>query len=246
LFDVPKERMYRWFYIEFFLILASGILGMGHHYFWIGTPYYWTWVGSLFSVFEAVPPVAMMIDGLVFARKTKTKVKNLPALYWLIGGTIGSFIGLTILGGSQTWFSVNYWMHGTEITAAHGHMAFFGAFAATLIAFIYYSLERLQGEEKFMASIVNKGNWAWAFWLMNIGMIVMIIPMFVIGLNQIAISRVMAQGYIAAQSHIIPWFTVWFAAGFIFFAGVLFYVIDFIVGIKGEKPLRMEEDKERY
>jgi len=48
------------------------------------------------------------------------------------------------LGGSQTWFTVNYWMHGTEVTAAHGHMAFFSAFAAIFIAFIYYTLETTQ------------------------------------------------------------------------------------------------------
>jgi len=235
LFDIPPERMYKWFYVEFFLILASGILGMGHHYFWIGTPHYWTWVGSLFSVFEAVPPVAMMIDGLIYARKSKIKVKNLPVLYWLIGGSIGSFIGLSVLGGSQTWFTVNYWMHGTEITSAHGHMAFFGAFAATLIGFIYYSIDVRKGETNFVETIVKKRRWAWAFWLMNIGMILMVLAMEVIGVMQISISRVMAQGYIAAQVHVIAWFSVWFASGFIFFAGVLFYVYDFIKGMEKEK-----------
>ncbi len=244
LFNVPRERMYRWFYIEFFLILASGILGMGHHYFWIGTPHYWIWVGSLFSVFEAVPPVLMMIDGLIYARKSEIKVKNLPSLYWLIGGTIGSFIGLSIMGGGITWYSVNYWMHGTEITAAHGHMAFFGAFAATFIAFIYFSIEKLQGETKYISAVVNKQRWAWAFWLMFIGMVVMIIPMLIIGFNQVAISRMMAQGYVAAQIHSVPWFTVWFASGFIFFAGVFLYVLDFFAGMKGGKPFTMDEEGE--
>jgi len=232
LFNIPNERMYRWFYIEFFLILVSGILGMGHHYFWIGTPHYWTWVGSIFSVFEAIPPVAMMIDGLIYARKSKIKVKNLPALYWLIGGTIGSFIGLTILGGSQTWFSVNYWMHGTEVTAAHGHMAFFSAFAAIFIAFIYYALETRNGEENFKNTITDKHRWAWAFWLMNIGMIMMVLAMEVLGLMQISISRVAGLGYIAAQVHQIGWFAVWFVTGFVFFAGTLFYVYDFIIAMK--------------
>ncbi len=114
LFNIPKERMYRWFYIEFFLILASGILGMGHHYFWIGTPHYWTWV----------------------------------------------------------------------------------------------------------------------FWLMNIGMIMMVLAMEVLGLMQISISRVAGQGYIAAQVHQIGWFAVWFVTGFVFFAGVLYYVYDFFVALK--------------
>ena len=35
--------------------LFSGILGTGHHYFWIGMPAYWQWIGSIFSSFEVVP-----------------------------------------------------------------------------------------------------------------------------------------------------------------------------------------------
>src|SRR6516162_1268384 len=30
-----------WLYIEVALVLGTGILGLGHHYFWIGTPSYW-------------------------------------------------------------------------------------------------------------------------------------------------------------------------------------------------------------
>ncbi|MCP4814682.1 MAG: nitric-oxide reductase, partial [Planctomycetaceae bacterium] len=38
-----------WLYIEVSLMFGSGILGLGHHYFWIGTPKYWLAVGGLFS-----------------------------------------------------------------------------------------------------------------------------------------------------------------------------------------------------
>ncbi|MBN8908117.1 MAG: DUF4130 domain-containing protein, partial [Rhodospirillales bacterium] len=33
----------------------SGILGTGHHYYWIGAPGYWQWIGSLFSTLEVAP-----------------------------------------------------------------------------------------------------------------------------------------------------------------------------------------------
>ncbi|MGA3308524.1 MAG: cbb3-type cytochrome c oxidase subunit I, partial [Xanthobacteraceae bacterium] len=44
-----------WLYIEVALVLGTGILGLGHHYFWIGTPSYWLTIGGLFSALEPLP-----------------------------------------------------------------------------------------------------------------------------------------------------------------------------------------------
>jgi len=43
------------------LALFSGLLGTGHHYYWIGAPGYWQWVGSVFSTLEIAPFFAMVI-----------------------------------------------------------------------------------------------------------------------------------------------------------------------------------------
>ena len=48
-------------YIEVALMFGSGILGLGHHYFWIGTPEYWFTIGGFFSALEPIPLVAMEI-----------------------------------------------------------------------------------------------------------------------------------------------------------------------------------------
>ena len=44
-----------WLYIEVALMFGSGILGLGHHYFWIGTPEYWFTIGGFFSALEPIP-----------------------------------------------------------------------------------------------------------------------------------------------------------------------------------------------
>ena len=36
------------------------IAGTGHHYYWIGTPGYWQWIGSIFSSLEVIPFFGMM------------------------------------------------------------------------------------------------------------------------------------------------------------------------------------------
>ena len=46
---VDREVIDKWLYVIIALALITGILGTGHHYYWLGTPSYWQWVGSIFS-----------------------------------------------------------------------------------------------------------------------------------------------------------------------------------------------------
>ena len=38
---VDRAVIEKWLYIEVALVLITGIIGTGHHYYWIGTPRYW-------------------------------------------------------------------------------------------------------------------------------------------------------------------------------------------------------------
>jgi len=55
LLGTPRRIVEMWLYIEVALVLGTGILGLGHHYFWIGTPQYWLYIGGFFSAFEPLP-----------------------------------------------------------------------------------------------------------------------------------------------------------------------------------------------
>ena len=46
---VDREVVEKWLYAIVGLALFSGLLGTGHHYFWIGAPGYWQWIGSIFG-----------------------------------------------------------------------------------------------------------------------------------------------------------------------------------------------------
>ena len=43
---VDREVVEKWLYVIVGLALFSGLLGTGHHYYWIGAPGYWQWIGS--------------------------------------------------------------------------------------------------------------------------------------------------------------------------------------------------------
>ncbi len=58
---VDREVIEKWLYVIITLTLVTGIIGTGHHYFWIGTPEYWQWFGSVFSALEPIPFFAMTV-----------------------------------------------------------------------------------------------------------------------------------------------------------------------------------------
>ena len=73
-----------WLYIEVAMMYGSGILGLGHHYFWIGTPEYWLGIGGFFSALEPIPLVAMVVHAVYDSGRHGFKSTNHPALAWFI------------------------------------------------------------------------------------------------------------------------------------------------------------------
>ena len=44
-----REVIEKWLYVIVGFTFLSGILGTGHHYYYIGTPEYWLWIGGIFG-----------------------------------------------------------------------------------------------------------------------------------------------------------------------------------------------------
>ena len=57
---VDREVIEKWLYIIVGLTFLSGILGTGHHYYFIGTPRYWLWIGGIFSALEPLAFLAWL------------------------------------------------------------------------------------------------------------------------------------------------------------------------------------------
>ena len=64
LMGTSRRIVETWLYIEVMLVLGTGILGLGHHYFWIGTPQYWLSIGGFFSALEPLPLLGMVVHAV--------------------------------------------------------------------------------------------------------------------------------------------------------------------------------------
>ena len=60
-----------------------------------------------------------------------------------MGTTVTAFLGAGV-GLLHTLAPVNFYTHGTQLTAAHGHLAFYGAYAMIVMTFVSYAMPKLR------------------------------------------------------------------------------------------------------
>lgn len=220
---VDREVIEKWLYVIVGLTFLSGILGTGHHYYYIGAPSYWLWIGGIFSALEPLAFLAMALFALNMYRKGEKKHPNKTALNWTLGAAITSFIGAGLLGAAHTLPNVNLYTHGTLVTAMHGHMAFWGAYAMIVIAIISYAMPNLTGRKLY-----NNNMSRYAFWLSNIGMLGMTVAFGVAGVAQVYMERILGVDFMETQKEIEPHFLVLVLCATMFSTGVILYIVNFL------------------
>jgi nitric oxide reductase subunit B len=229
LLNTPRRIVEIWLYIEVGLVLGTGILGLGHHYFWIGTPTYWLGIGGLFSAFEPLPLLGMVIHAVYDAGTQHMQTTNKPSLYWMMAEAFGNFLGGGMWGFMMTLPQINLYSHGTQWTASHGHFAFWGAYACGVLSVIYLALQKSRGTAELAGN-----TWKWPFALLNIGLIGMVGSLLVSGMAQAFYERAIGgstlQAFISAES--TPWFTEGMvsrlAFGLVFATGYVWLVYDLL------------------
>ncbi|MBM3202589.1 nitric-oxide reductase, partial [Candidatus Woesearchaeota archaeon] len=190
LLGVRRQIVQTWLYVEVALMFGSGILGLGHHYFWIGTPDYWLTIGGFFSALEPIPLVAMVVHSVYDSGVHKLKSSNNPALAWIIAHTFGNFLGAGVWGFMHTLPQINLYTHGTQWSASHGHLAFFGAYATIIIAFFYLAVQQWRGGVWMSGDLPDGGwKWKWAMGLLNAGIMGMTMALLIAGYEQSFIER---------------------------------------------------------
>jgi len=243
LVGAKREIVEMWLWIEVLMLFGSGILGLGHHYFWIGTPEYWWEIGALFSALEPVPLVAMFVHVIYDwgkeqgAHGEKSVITNGPAMAWITVNAFGNFLGAGIWGFFHTLPQVNIYTHGTQFTAAHGHLAFFGAYASVLIGMMYIGIQKAYGLERVKATFKSK----MAVFLISFGVIGMTVALTIAGYEQVLVERAELGGgwdaYFTAQN--LPWMLqaqTWrLIMGVVTFVGFIYLLLDLLSIGKNQK-----------
>lgn len=205
---VSRKSAERVMLFELSLIMASGTLGVGHHYWWQGLDEYWIAIGGIFSALEPLPLVLLMIEAFKEQQEIRHSGKEFPfavPFLYLAGSAVLNWYGAGFLGMIINTPTINYYCHGTYLIMPHGHVALLGAFGYISLAFMY-----LVTRSNAMASSLEwSDKWSHVgFWLLTVGVVLYSIPTVIIGFEQTKIAHDM--GYWATRQRealdsMVPW-----------------------------------------
>jgi nitric oxide reductase subunit B len=235
---VDREVVEKWLYVIIAMTLITGIIGTGHHYYWIGTPDYWQWWGSIFSAMEPIPFFMMTVFAFNMVNRRRRNHPNKAAVLWALGTAVMAFLGAGVWGFLHTLSPVNYYTHGTQITAAHGHMAFYGAYVMINLTIISYAMPLLRGRTAANSERSQLLE-MWSFWLMTVSIVFITLFLTGAGILQVWLQRYSANPlpFMDVQEKIALFYWMREIAGLVFLVGLVVYIASFFVGSKEPEAL---------
>lgn len=162
-------------YVDIILYLGSGIVGIGHHYYWTAQPAINMALGSMISALEVVPLTLLTMDAWKFVHLAKVEgsIKNFShywAMMFLIAVGFWNFLGAGVFGFLINTPIVSYYEHATYLTSNHGHAALMGVYGMLSVAAILFSTRYLMEDSAW-----NNKLAAISFWGLNIGLMLMLV-----------------------------------------------------------------------
>jgi nitric oxide reductase subunit B len=229
---VSRKLAERAVYFELILIFLGGVIGTGHHLYWVGGPSMWVPMGSMFSFIEVLPLVLLIIEAIQQYRliSAHREFNYRLAYTYIIGAAFWNFVGAGVFGGGTLNAPlINYYEHGTFLTLNHAHTALFGAFGLLAVGLIYFCLRYIAADRTPFGERVG----LWAFWLYNTGLVLWIaLNFFPIGWPQLI--AVYEHGYAYARSitfynQTLFWQWMRMPGDVVFAIGALLMAWDFII-----------------
>ncbi len=179
------------------IYLSGGIIGTLHHLYFAGTPTIALAFGSVFSALEIVPLVFIGYEAIENIRHSKARPwleQYKWVIYFFVAVAFWNLVGAGIFG-----FMINppialYYMQGLNTTAVHAHGALYGVYGTLGLGLLLFCMRAMKPELKWNNKLI-----AFAFWTINIGMMLEILfSLLPIGLLQTYQS--VSVGYWSARS----------------------------------------------
>jgi nitric oxide reductase subunit B len=165
------------------IFLTGGVLGTLHHLYFSGTTTGVIAVGAVFSALEVVPLALVGHEAYENWKLTKAapwvRTYKWPLLFF-VAVAFWNLVGAGLFG-----FLINppislFYVQGLNLTATHGHAALFGVYGLLGIGLMLFCLRGL-----FPRHAWSDRPLAWAFWLLNGGLAMMVLlSLFPVGVVQ--------------------------------------------------------------
>jgi len=178
------------------LVMGTGVIGVSHHYWWVGMPDMWVPIGSVFSTLELIPLVFILYEAIGQYR-TVSEAGGFPykiPFMFIIASGVWNFVGAGVLGFFINLPLINYYEHGTYLTVGHAHAAMFGAFGFLALGMVSYMLQLSIEPARWDGSWLRAAFWSW-----NVGLALMVF-LSVLPVGFLQLEAVFTGSYAAGRS----------------------------------------------
>ncbi len=180
---VPKaaERpvfSYRLSIIHFWALIFLYIWAGPHHLLYTALPGWAQSLGVVFSFMLIAPSWGGMVNGLLTLRGAWDKVRTDPVLKFMVVG-ITAYGMSTFEGPMMSLKNINAITHYTDYIIGHVHLGALLWNGGLAFAMLYYIFPRIYRTKLYSLSLAN-----WHFWLMTLGVLVYVVPMYWGGITQ--------------------------------------------------------------
>ncbi len=193
---VTKSSTVKALYFQITIILGSGVIGIGHHYYYNGSAEIWIALGSVFSALEIIPLTLLILEAYEQYKMLRDGGVDFPykSTFWfLISTALWNLVGAGVLGFLINLPAVNYFEHGQQLTPAHGHAAMMGVYGMFAISLLLFALRNVVKPEAWNDKLLK-----FVCWMLNIGLAGMVfITLLPIGFVQLKLAY--DKGYWASR-----------------------------------------------
>jgi nitric oxide reductase subunit B len=244
----PKKKALRAAYLTACLAMFSGIIGVGHHYYWFGDPDLWLALGGVISTMEPVPILLLVVKVALEAKDSPAISRAYPYKWPLMfmGASSGwAFLGAGVFGFIITTPLINYYEHSTYLTMNHGHAALFGTYGMLAVGLMLFALRGMVRPEKWSDGLLKV-----AFIAMNGGLLAMtLLTLLPVGLIQARASYIYGLWYARSPAFYeepwIKWIGQWrIIPDLIIITGVIALVLFVVRAAMNLKPATVKDGQE--
>lgn len=212
-------------YLDITVMVLTGVLSTGHHYYWAGGPFYWIWIGGAFSTIQVVPALLLLY---AIGKTVKLQYffrlgqREKVVMVMIASSMFYHIFGAGLMGFLMAVPAVNKYIHGTYITSAHSHLAVFGVFGFLVLALGYYIFfsEIALDTQSYRLSLLG-------VFCLNAGLLVMSAALLVAGGLQSYLWYVAGLSVGETNQGIFPWLLLRLVGGLTYTTGssLLTYII---------------------
>lgn len=209
-------------FIQSILLIIGATFATGHHYYWVGAPAIWLFVGVIFSIIQVTAIFCLIYIAYIGFRSIdwhKLNPGTKLAMGFIFSSVFYHIVGAAVMGMVISIPGINRYGHGTYLTSAHSHLALFGAVGMMVLGGCTYVLM----EKAQLSKVQSMLGWM-GLALLNMGLTIMSFALIIAGLLQTYMWHVAGGDFMEVQLLVRPYLIIRAGGGAFFAAGGILYV----------------------